>query len=148
MTARRELPSVRAFMSAKRKLSAERHPHVAPLDRAIGARIRMFRQARKLSQTELGKHLNVTFQQVQKYELGINRVSSASLITLCSALGVKPEQLLGNGHGVFHEEPDVLEALQDKQISHMLVELHRLPKSQRVGLLQIMQTIVKTFGRV
>jgi len=42
-----------------------------PVDQHVGARIRMQRMVRGLSQTELGKAVGVTFQQVQKYEKGV-----------------------------------------------------------------------------
>ena len=41
----------------------------------IGANLRRMRKAAKISQTELGRRIGVTFQQVQKYELGQNRLS-------------------------------------------------------------------------
>jgi len=48
-------------------------------DAFIGAKIRGYRNQANISQEELGKHLGVTFQQVQKYEKGINRVTSSRL---------------------------------------------------------------------
>ena len=50
-----------------------------PIDQHVGARIRMQRMVRGFSQTELGKAVGVTFQQVQKYENGANRVSASPL---------------------------------------------------------------------
>jgi DNA-binding XRE family transcriptional regulator len=48
-----------------------------PIDLLVGSRIRMFRKGRKMSQAQLGKKLGVTFQQVQKYENGKNRVGAS-----------------------------------------------------------------------
>src|SRR5215469_7630290 len=59
-----------------------------PVDVLVGARIRVLRQRRKMSQTELGKALGVTFQQVQKYEKGINRVGASRLHLVATALEV------------------------------------------------------------
>lgn len=53
----------------------------------IGRRLRKVRQERGLTQSDIGKILSVTFQQVQKYELGHNRLSCASAIELSNALG-------------------------------------------------------------
>lgn len=50
-----------------------------PLDVLVGKRIRTQRLARKMSQSELGKHLGITFQQIQKYESGVNRVGAGRL---------------------------------------------------------------------
>src|SRR5579859_7026919 len=52
------------------------------IDVAVGARIRNLRLRHKLSQTALGQQLNVTFQQIQKYEKGANRVSAGNLAQL------------------------------------------------------------------
>jgi len=52
------------------------------VDAAVGARIRNLRLRNKLSQTSLGEQLGVTFQKVQKYESGKNRVSAARLAQL------------------------------------------------------------------
>lgn len=49
------------------------------IDAAVGRRIRMHRLARGMSQADLGRALRVTFQQVQKYEKGMNRVSASRL---------------------------------------------------------------------
>ena len=49
------------------------------IDKVIGRNIRIHRLAKKLSQTELGDELGVSFQQVQKYENGTNRVGSGRL---------------------------------------------------------------------
>ncbi len=57
-------------------------------DIEMGRRIRLRRVALKISQVELGEHLGVSFQQVQKYENGVNRVSAARLQQIASALGV------------------------------------------------------------
>src|ERR1700716_2918198 len=46
------------------------------IDKVIGRNIRIHRLAKKMSQTELGEKLGVSFQQVQKYENGTNRVGS------------------------------------------------------------------------
>jgi transcriptional regulator with XRE-family HTH domain len=65
-----------------------------PVDVAIGRRVRRFRTARGLSQTELGTAINVTFQQIQKYEAGTNRIAASTLLRIASALGVEPTDLL------------------------------------------------------
>jgi transcriptional regulator with XRE-family HTH domain len=56
------------------------------VDAYIGKRMRAQRQALGISQQQLGQKLGVTFQQIQKYENGRNRVSAARLFDLCRAL--------------------------------------------------------------
>jgi len=57
-------------------------------DRHVGSRIRARRLATGLSQEKLGEALGVTFQQVQKYEKGTNRVGAGRLLEVSSILGV------------------------------------------------------------
>jgi transcriptional regulator with XRE-family HTH domain len=59
-----------------------------PRDAEIGLRVRTLRLQRGLSQTELGNLISVTFQQVQKYEKGVNRISAGRLQRIAEVLGV------------------------------------------------------------
>ncbi len=65
------------------------------IDVEVGRRIRLQRIARGLSQTELGNELGVTFQQIQKYEKGVNRVGAGRLSRIAHTLGVTVSALLG-----------------------------------------------------
>jgi transcriptional regulator with XRE-family HTH domain len=67
----------------------------AELEREIGARIRARRRQLGLSQSELADQLGVSFQQVQKYERGANRVAASTLVTAAMALGVGVSWLVG-----------------------------------------------------
>ena len=66
----------------------------SPIDVATGLRIREVRKQRGISQTELGAAIGISFQQVQKYERGTNRVSISALYGMAAALGVAPVELL------------------------------------------------------
>jgi transcriptional regulator with XRE-family HTH domain len=59
-----------------------------PVDEHVGAKIRTLRKAAHLSQQALAQHLGLTFQQVQKYERGANRISAAMLFETAVFLGV------------------------------------------------------------
>lgn len=59
-----------------------------PIDRQIGLRLRAARVARNLSQGEVGRRVNLSFQQIQKYESGQSRVAAAKLCELARALDV------------------------------------------------------------
>jgi len=61
-----------------------------PIDVYVGSRIRMQRMLVGLSQEKLGDALGLTFQQVQKYEKGTNRVGASRLHQISTVLGVKP----------------------------------------------------------
>lgn len=58
------------------------------VDRVVGMRMRHRRRDLKLTQEKLGELLGLTFQQVQKYEKGVNRVSAGRLFELAGVLGV------------------------------------------------------------
>ncbi|ANY78942.1 transcriptional regulator [Microvirga ossetica] len=58
------------------------------IDKEIGGRVRMRRVSIGMSQEKLGDMLGLTFQQVQKYEKGMNRISVARLVEIARILGV------------------------------------------------------------
>ena len=66
-----------------------------PIDVAVGSRVRIRRRQMDMSQTALAKALGVTFQQVQKYERGTNRISASMLVRIGSTLGVTVADLVG-----------------------------------------------------
>ena len=59
-----------------------------PIDRHVGSRVRMRRMMLSMSQEKLGDALGLTFQQVQKYEKGTNRVGAGRLPQIADILGV------------------------------------------------------------
>ena len=80
---------------------------------AIGARIRGIRMAAGMSQTALGEALGVTFQQIQKYERGKDRIAASTRQVLAAALGVHPGSFFGVEMPVpTGDVPDVRAALK------------------------------------
>ncbi len=59
-----------------------------PIDKYVGSRVKARRVGMRLSQTDLGRAIGVSFQQVQKYENAANRVSASSLYKIAKVLGV------------------------------------------------------------
>jgi transcriptional regulator with XRE-family HTH domain len=64
------------------------------VDTYVGSRIRTERKRLGLSQSAVAQAVGVTFQQLQKYEKGSNRVSASMLVELASVLSINPAQLL------------------------------------------------------
>src|ERR1700750_1924695 len=64
-----------------------------PLDTMVGARIRVLRIHNRISQTDLAEQIGVTFQQVQKYEKGTNRIGASRLSRIATVLGVSVGEL-------------------------------------------------------
>ena len=72
-----------------------------PIDIHVGSRVRFRRMLLGMSQEKLGEKLGLTFQQVQKYEKGINRIGASRLFDLAQVLGVSVQ--------FFYEEAPVPE---------------------------------------
>jgi transcriptional regulator with XRE-family HTH domain len=110
------------------------------IDVHVGQRVRLRRLALNLSQSELGDRLGVTFQQVQKYERGTNRVGASRLFDLSVALGVKvsffyeglaePEPVGATGFGLMTSERFQLNRL-----------VARLPAAQRLAVIRLLRTL-------
>ncbi len=76
---------------AKAKSRRGRGRGISPIDVHVGARLRQRRTLLGMTQTNLGDALGVTFQQVQKYERGTNRISASRLFALSGVLDVPVE---------------------------------------------------------
>ncbi|MEN8492004.1 helix-turn-helix transcriptional regulator, partial [Brucella melitensis] len=70
-----------------------------PIDMHVGSRIRLRRNMLGLSQEKLGENLGITFQQIQKYEKGTNRVGASRLQAISSILNVPGSCLLDDAPG-------------------------------------------------
>ena len=97
----------------KRRVSG--HPH--PVDVHVGSRVRLRRTLLGMSQEKLGQALRLTFQQIQKYEKGTNRVSAGRLHQISQIFGVPVDALFegqegpaaeptaGKGRGAGRDDP-------------------------------------------
>src|SRR5579862_7924325 len=82
-------------------------------DVAVGQRVRALRLERGMSQTALGDRLNVTFQQVQKYEKGVNRLGASRLQAIAEVFGVPVNTLFSDSSAKQPEQRDSLFELVD-----------------------------------
>lgn len=73
---------------------------VTDVDTYIGQRIRARRLQLGMSQEDLGDALDVSFQQIQKYEKGTNRVSTATLIAIANVMDVEPAHFYHGAPGM------------------------------------------------
>ncbi len=93
---------------------ASRQPH--PTDAHIGRRIRLRRTLLGVSQQQLAAAVGVTFQQIQKYETGINRMSAARLYDVARSLGVPEafffDELDGEGAGTDDTKTESLDLVR------------------------------------
>lgn len=65
------------------------------IDLEVSRNLRTHRVKNHMSQAQLGEKLNVTFQQIQKYEKGSNSVPTGRVRELCQVLGISPNELFG-----------------------------------------------------
>jgi transcriptional regulator with XRE-family HTH domain len=93
---------------AEQVIGSDRESRPSPIDVHVGSRIRLRRTLLGMSQERLGESLGLTFQQVQKYERGVNRVGASRLFDLSRVLDVPisfffddmPDSLAANFGGV------------------------------------------------
>jgi transcriptional regulator with XRE-family HTH domain len=76
-----------------------------PIDRHVGARVRMRRILLGMSQEKLGEALGLTFQQVQKYEKGTNRIGASRLQQISTTLNVPPSFFFEGAPSATEGEP-------------------------------------------
>src|SRR5580704_10330503 len=98
------------------------HPRGStPVDAHIGQKIRTRRNLLGLSQTELANAAGITFQQIQKYERGTNRVGAGRLQQFSDALGVPPSYFFEGAPTVGKKQPAPKEGeiSEDKIVSFL-----------------------------
>jgi transcriptional regulator with XRE-family HTH domain len=81
-------------------MPAKRRPKSpSTIDVAVGRNVRIWRMAKGMSQAQLANRLGVTFQQVQKYEIGANRIGTGRLVKAAGVLGVSISALFDGTDG-------------------------------------------------
>jgi transcriptional regulator with XRE-family HTH domain len=75
-------------MAGYSQIKTGKKSHSGDLDFYIGSRVKSRRSALGISQDKLGSYLGVTFQQIQKYEKGANRISASALYNIANALSI------------------------------------------------------------
>jgi transcriptional regulator with XRE-family HTH domain len=78
---------------AKRSRGKRVTPEARLIDSHVGKRLRDLRRLKGISQTELAEGVDLTFQQIQKYENGSNRVSLSMLVAIAKVLSYSPGHL-------------------------------------------------------
>ncbi|KIN65262.1 Transcriptional Regulator, XRE family [Sulfitobacter noctilucae] len=101
-----------------------------PVDLHVGRKLKQIRTLRRLSQTDVAKKLNLSFQQIQKYEIGSNRVAASRLFELAQILDVPPsfffEGLHDNENSAPQKDPGMeivsaLASIKDDEIKTRIV---------------------------
>ena len=126
-----------------------------PIDVHVGHRVRARRKMLGLSQTQLGKELGVTFQQVQKYERGTNRIGSSRLFKMANILDVPvayffegaETKLPGYNEGLSLEESEAFEMAETKELVEAYYKIADPRVRKKVlGLARLLASGVDEYG--
>jgi transcriptional regulator with XRE-family HTH domain len=110
----------------------------AQLELIIGARLRTRRRQLGLSQSDLAERLGVSFQQVQKYERGANRVAASTLLAAAQALNTSIAWLVGEETSGREDDDDVFRALSRPGALEILQAFNAIPDPRvRMALLAL-----------
>jgi transcriptional regulator with XRE-family HTH domain len=124
-------------------LSRRRRTYSESLDVALGQRIRRLRILRNMSQNDLARHLSMTFQQIQKYEMGRNRISVGSMVMIAQALGTSVALLM---HGLeSHLDRGVREEEASLSSRDLMQEAQQL--AEGLEMMGLFNAIVSTEAR-
>jgi len=108
----------------------------------VGARLRAERELQGLSQVAIAERLGVTYQQIQKYETGRNRITASRLIAFAEVLDVAPSRILGESARESDVPPEVFARAQ--QLAHLFTAIAN-PR-QRAALLQMAESLADGAG--
>ena len=123
----------------------ERAKH--PVDEAVGARIRLLRKGRKISQEEFGKAIGVTFQQVQKYEIGENRIGASRLHLVALALNVPISELFDGTSGTSGTSRATKSVAFDREALRFAEAFVKISdKELRSALVDLVEAMARKFG--
>jgi transcriptional regulator with XRE-family HTH domain len=118
---------------------------IDPVDKLVGQNIRTFRTAKGISQAELGRAIGVTFQQVQKYENGANRIGSSRLFQIAEFLQVpigRFFEIPATASQTAAAGPVVTDLLNSRYAVQMLRAFAKLPSDRmRRSLVVLAETI-------
>lgn len=109
-------------------------------DTNIGAKLRMLRVAAGMNQTDLGAALGVSFQQIQKYEKGMNRVSAGRLAVIAKALGCSVADILDLGEA--HDDPAfrLLQTAQGRRIAEGFLKMDTAGRAAMLAMVDALNS--------
>jgi len=110
------------------------------IDREIGARLRMLRVQRGLSQDKMAMDLGITFQMVQKYESGTCSFSSHRIVAICNILNTTPNELFKGLYAASNPHGQKLPLLS-VNTTHAALQLEHLPLGVRGHIVSLIGEI-------
>jgi transcriptional regulator with XRE-family HTH domain len=115
-------------------------------DAHVGARVRERRVMLGMSQEKLGEAVTLTFQQIQKYERGSNRISASRLWQFSEVLGVKPEYFFEGLERIDaplgSKAPDH-DLLVRRETLEMVRNYYKIPAAERAALYKLINRMAR-----
>ena len=112
-----------------------------PIDVTVGGNVRIWRMVKGLSQAQLAKRLGVTFQQVQKYETGGNRIGTGRLVKIAAILGI-PISALFQGTDAAEPSRSLLALVSDRRSFRLASAFAAITHSAfRLSLVELVERI-------
>jgi transcriptional regulator with XRE-family HTH domain len=87
-----------------------------PIDAHVGGQVKLRRAVVGMSQTELANRLGITFQQVQKYEKGANRIGASRLYLIAEILNVTVQSFFEGAEAVVVDAPGAYDGAKDETV--------------------------------
>lgn len=87
-----------------------------PIDAHVGGQVKLRRAVVGMSQTELANRLGITFQQVQKYEKGANRIGASRLYLIAEILNVTVQSFFEGADAVVVDAPGAYDGAKDETV--------------------------------
>jgi transcriptional regulator with XRE-family HTH domain len=115
-----------------------------PVDAHVGKRIRHRRWMVGMTQQQLADQVGIKFQQIQKYETGMNRVSASRLWDIAEALGVQIAfffEGLGDAQGADPKKAVEGDMLADKEALELVRSYYAIPEAQRRRLFDLARVL-------
>ncbi len=115
-----------------------------PVDEYVGKRVRQRRWMVGLSQQQLGEAVGIKFQQIQKYETGMNRVSASRLWDIAETLGVPVTFFFEGYDGATFDETKASgkgDLLADKEALELVRSYYAIPENQRRKLFDLARVL-------
>jgi len=117
-------------------------------DAVVGQNVRAHRLARQMSQTALAEAIGITFQQVQKYEKGVNRIGAARLVRIARALEVPAVKLLAGIERPEKGAASPLALIAERQPLRLAQAFAAIGDKQvRRSLMQLAEAVARAVGR-
>ncbi len=114
-------------------------PH--EVDVHVGKRVRHRRWLIGMTQQQLAESVGIKFQQIQKYETGMNRISASRLWDIAGALGVPVSYFFEGLAGTSNEDPRQGDLMADKEALELVRSYYAIPEQQRRRLFDLARVL-------